>query len=476
MTSRNFTLVSDNDATNNLILDSTVTLTGDLKIRLKFFMPSVGVDGLNAGYGNSSTTDTYLGLSSTGSIVCRVEGGNSVTTGNGKFNLDEFNDVIVERISGVLSVVINGAVVATGTGKTGNLVIDYLGGWNDRTLSMNGYIADFEIWDAGTQIHRWAIDSDGTGSTETDSVGSNDVTRTNMTSADTELFTLNEATDPPQWENPGVTITLPVLYPFDAVAPVGGYAVIALFGQSNMEGQGVIRSGIDDDYSGTGDAVQFGFHYQDLVQAKNHMDHVGGNPDTSGLWFGAINELVTNSVFGKPVLFVPAALGGTSIADWTKGQPIYDNSVASLVAAMGTSGNNTLEAVFWHQGEADSANATYQTEIEQMHTDMIADVTAMTASTPWIVGEIKTPTQSNSNGINAALLAFSDGLENSDFVTTQDQTLFDTVHFDAASLETIGTRYANALEPFIPAIISAASSGISRLLSRNLTRNLSRQV
>jgi hypothetical protein len=474
MTSRYITLISDDDANNNLILDSTVVLTGDFRIRCKFFMPTGG-SSLSSLWGNGSSTDTFMGVANTGGVTCRVEGGNQVSTGIGHFSLDEFHVLQAERISGVLSVTVDTAQVVSGTGKTGNVEIDYLGGWNVANTSLSGYITDFDIWDAGTHIHSWALDSDGTTSTETDSVGTNDVTRTDITSADTELFTLNEAVYPPQWENPGVTITLPAVYPFDVTAPAGGYNVIAIFGQSNASGQPLLRDGTDNDYSGIGGAHQYGYSYQGLIEARNPLDHVTNPAGTTGFWFGAINELVTNGSFSKPVLFVPAAEGGTSIADWTKGQSRYDESVQRLIDAMATHPSNTLSGVFWHQGEADAANATYQTQIEQTHTDMVADVTKMTSSTPWIVGEIKTPTQSNSDAINAKLLAFSDGLENSDFVTTQDQTLFDTVHFDPASLETIGTRYATALEPFIESAI-LSTSGITRALTRTLTRSLTRQV
>jgi hypothetical protein len=76
----------------------------------------------------------------------------------------------------------------------------------------NGYLANFKITDSGTLVRSYAIDEDWSGGSTVlvDSIGGQNGTAVNITDADAEEFTLNEATDPDQWENVGATIIIPV--------------------------------------------------------------------------------------------------------------------------------------------------------------------------------------------------------------------------------------------------------------------------
>ena len=108
---------------------------------------------------------------------------------------------------------INGASVGV-TART-------VGGFNVNDVFPDGagnsvyYPQSVEIWfdtnDTSTDPD-WAcqFDSDGTGSTETDTVGGNNLTRIGLTPADTELFTFDSASN--SWKNSDESVVLPVTY------------------------------------------------------------------------------------------------------------------------------------------------------------------------------------------------------------------------------------------------------------------------
>ncbi len=77
------------------------------------------------------------------------------------------------------------------------------------------YPLSAEVWSGTDDVNAapsfsCLFDSDGTGVTETDTVGGKNLTRVGLTAADTELFTLNSIDN--QWENSDQSIILPVAY------------------------------------------------------------------------------------------------------------------------------------------------------------------------------------------------------------------------------------------------------------------------
>lgn len=235
--------------------------------------------------------------------------------------------------------------------------------------------------------------------------------------------------------------------------PTSGYDEILLIGQSNTIGRDSIRVGIDDDYSTiSGRVFQWGYDAQALSAATNPLDHVDEYVDTTGFWLTFCNAIVGSQPANRDLLVVPCAQGGTSFAanNWNPGDPNYVGAQNSLAAAMATgSGTNVLKYVLWLQGESDAdagvaASNAYLTNIQAMYDDMILNYTGMTASTPFIVGSIK-PDKTNATIINTALSTFATNNSAVEYVDLTDLTFFDPNHYDAASLATIGTRYAGAL-------------------------------
>lgn len=236
----------------------------------------------------------------------------------------------------------------------------------------------------------------------------------------------------------------------DAEAPpvVDDYAVVVLAGQSNMVGQGTIEAGIDDNYSNSGGAKQFGFASQVVSDATNPLQHASVVGGSMGSWLTFANTVVGQSYFNKPILFVPVAMNGTGFGDntWNPGDAHYEAALASINAALSLSAGNTLEAFIWHQGENDSGMT--KAEYKAAHNAMIADLisrTSMTTATPILMAEIRADADDYMSHINDALNELAVEYTNGYCVDASDLTLQDSFHYDNVSLRKIGQRFAGGL-------------------------------
>ncbi|GJN11981.1 hypothetical protein PR202_ga30221 [Eleusine coracana subsp. coracana] len=74
---------------------------------------------------------------------------------------------------------------------------------------------------------------------------------------------------------------------------------------------------------------------------------------------------------------VPAAVGGTRIWMWARGQPLYEAAVARARAAV-DAGGGTIGAVLWFQGESDTIElhdaTAYGGRMERLVNDFRADL------------------------------------------------------------------------------------------------------
>lgn len=203
---RYFTTLS---AAQQFVPESTVTLaTGDRAISVDFYCAII--DGVNRLIFNS-TKGMYISISVNG-LFCRINYfGINIPVSNVLVGL---NRVRVWRSQSLQTMYaqLNGGTIYS-LANTNNLStnITTIGG------SFSGVVANVMFWSGSidfdsTPTYSWAIDSDGSTSTETATNGNINLTRVNLTQADTELFTLNEATTPVQWENSDQSVIIPVRY------------------------------------------------------------------------------------------------------------------------------------------------------------------------------------------------------------------------------------------------------------------------
>lgn len=195
-----------------LSLDQTINLTGNFEI--EFY----GTFSANGFYLTARRTDANSRMLVFGSRLY-LEGAIQTSTfsdsswiGDGKLHR-----LSVLRSGTVIQVLIDGNFIASVTTSTTVSIQALLSQFGASTSVpyFDGHLLEVSLWAGGTRdtvakTNYWDISSDGSGSTETDSVSGNNLTRVNLSAADTGLFTLNEIVTPNQWENGDQSVVLPI--------------------------------------------------------------------------------------------------------------------------------------------------------------------------------------------------------------------------------------------------------------------------
>lgn len=157
---------------------------------------------------------------------------------------------------------------------------------------------------------------------------------------------------------------------------------------------------------------------------------------------------------GVTIGFIPAACGGSPVEAWTPGYFFkatgsfpYDDALARVRAVQD---RGVLKGVLWHQGEADSRPERaggYEARLTDLFARLRRDLDA--PELPILVGQLGrfpgkdwTEGRTKVDQVHQAI-AVTDpriGFVSSDGLLPKS----DLVHFDGASLDTFGERYAQA--------------------------------
>ncbi|MEW6302129.1 MAG: sialate O-acetylesterase [Verrucomicrobiota bacterium] len=164
---------------------------------------------------------------------------------------------------------------------------------------------------------------------------------------------------------------------------------------------------------------------------------------------------------------IPCAFGGTPIAKWKKGEPLYSNAIARARLALQ---RGTLKGILWHQGEGDCGKRetldAYPQNLAQFIRDLRADLKAPEA--PFIAGQLgeffaaKSPLAKE---FNMMISKYPGTLPRTGCALATGLTdKGDQTHFDSKSLREFGLRYAAEYERIINSNGSAAgkSKGTAR--------------
>lgn len=206
-------------------------------------------------------------------------------------------------------------------------------------------------------------------------------------------------------------------------------ALFLLIGQSNMAGRGAIK----ETGAPVGKNVWMLNKSNAWVVAKAPV-HFDKTVAGTGLCeeFARCYEKAHP---GKEVGLIPCAVGGTSIGKWGPESELYKQAVSRAKIALK---NGKIEGILWHQGEANSkdSSATYGKALKVLIADLRKELDAEKA--PVVVGELL-PKHGAFNkilpdaikGIPLCGIASAEGLKDKG----------DNLHFDTASLNTLGSRY-----------------------------------
>lgn len=238
-----------------------------------------------------------------------------------------------------------------------------------------------------------------------------------------------------------------------------GYDIILLIGQSNMVG----RYGPVDPVLDASDPriFQYGVQDQTIRLATDPLDHWNENPDNIGLGLTIAKQyLATLASSTRKVMIIPAASGnsGFSSGQWDIGGNQREWAKTATNAVIANHPNSRLVAICWHQGESDAAQTTsyYSGKLSELIAEYRAEITGA-ENVPFILGKVPDWSTAYSATIRLAHERIPRMIDNTALVETDDLTDGgDSLHFDAASLRTMGTRYADKL-----AILLSKDIGVS---------------
>lgn len=206
---------------------SQVTLTSNFEIEIPIYTTSLATNTRFLSFFSGIVGDNlYLTLNYAGyDGKIKIESA-GYTPGGGTIVV---NDGVVHTIrlaysSPTLSLYVDDVLDYSVTHAAPNRLektLDFLAGaaqsiQSDSPFSfLTGIIPSLKIWtggdrDTGTLVHHWEFNTPLTSPIIPDLAGGNNATAINMTSADAELFTLNKATSPDQWENADKTRIIPI--------------------------------------------------------------------------------------------------------------------------------------------------------------------------------------------------------------------------------------------------------------------------
>ena len=208
-----------------------------------------------------------------------------------------------------------------------------------------------------------------------------------------------------------------------------------LIGQSNMAGRGKI----EEQDKVTNPKIFMLNKEGKWILAKDpvHFD----KPEMAGV--GLCSQFARDLLKYEPgssIGLIPCAFGGTNLAQWKPGDKLYNNAVERTKLAMKS---GTLAGILWHQGEADSIPALassyperFASMIEQLRKDLAAENVIL------LVGELG-PFNPNYIKFNEHLAKIPLKVSNCAMVSSAGlMSNPDNVHFNAESLRTFGSRYA----------------------------------
>jgi len=211
-----------------------------------------------------------------------------------------------------------------------------------------------------------------------------------------------------------------------------------LIGQSNMAGRGVPEA---EDKTPHPRVWTF-TKGNEWVPALDplHFDKPSAAGVGPGLSFGkTIADKQPKAFIG----LIPAAVGGTSIDEWNKGDKLYDAAVRRAKAAMA---HGKIKGILWHQGEADSepdAVKAYPAKLAKLIANLRADLNA--PDVPVIVGTLGDFRQPPPTAFNAMIADTPKLIPHTacaSAVGLKDKN--DGRHFTAEAQREFGRRYATA--------------------------------
>ena len=389
--------------------------------------------------GSMDTSNTYFGLGTNDRLYLRIDGVNFVATV--VYDDGKQHTAYAEISPSNVKLFFDGDVVLdVARGSSETMILNSIGANILTGPEFQGIVSDVSLIDITNPANSLYFQlSNLTGDSEVDNGVTLSYQNIALTQAVRDTFTTIA----------GQISWVGGLTSFDRATEFSGYDVILLVGQSNMQG---VSTPIDVVLDATDPRImQYGSTSQAVTIAADPLDNLAVTADSIGLGLSLAKSYLSTIPASRRVMLVPAAKGGTGFGTgfWRSGGIGYTNAVSTTNAAIGYGGlENTIIAMAWHQGESDAAmtELQYSTDLDLLINGVRSEIVGASSVTPFIVGEVPTWSTLYGAGVAAALADTPSRVANTAWVATSDLTdKGDSVHFDTASLRTLGGRYASKL-------------------------------
>ncbi|MFH2002813.1 MAG: sialate O-acetylesterase [Planctomycetota bacterium] len=136
---------------------------------------------------------------------------------------------------------------------------------------------------------------------------------------------------------------------------------------------------------------------------------------------------------GSSLGLIVNARGATKIERWQKGERFYDEALRRTRNAVHS---GRLRGILWHQGETNCHDPNYLEKLKMLIHSFRTDLGI--PDLPFIAGQIH-----GDWPVNLQLARLSDEMSRTGCALADDLQIFETWHFDAASMRILGERYAD---------------------------------
>lgn len=239
----------------------------------------------------------------------------------------------------------------------------------------------------------------------------------------------------------------------EAARACDDYDVFLLIGQSNMAGRAYMTEGDDEVIDGKVFLLDDDGQVVPARNPLNRYSSIRKDLSMQGICPGLGFSKKLAAKTGRKILLVVNARGGTTMAQWAKGEEgegYYEEAVRRARQAMRY---GTLKAILWHQGCGDVYRTDVYMErlsafVSELRSDLGTDA-------PFIAGELGR-WRGHVAAFNGMLHTISDHIPGSGWVSSEGCLPIATkasngepdlrnAHFDRNSQIILGERYADAV-------------------------------
>lgn len=180
----------------------------------------------------------------------------------------------------------------------------------------------------------------------------------------------------------------------------------------------------------------------------SYLDH----PSSDGSDMGFSLQFVIDYMAANPtveVVLVPEATNGTAFGAgaWGVGNTLSDNAISRTNAVMAANPAFEFKGVLWLQGESSLGSTDFEADQEAQFA-AFRTITGASANTPILVGQMAQDwvgTDTDKNYIQNIITDTPNRVPFTALIETTGLSTSDGLHFDSASVRTLGSRYYSGL-------------------------------